>query len=224
MMRVAVYYTPQPDDPLFAEAATWLGRDPESDAPVPQPDITNIAEVTAEPRLYGFHATLKPPMRLKQGYQWFDVIGAATQVASRIAPFELPQLAVSDVHGFLALRETSACAPLQALADACVEHLDHLREPLTDDEIARRRRARLTSQQDAMLLRWGYPYVFETWFFHMTLTRRLNAAEKEVFMPAAEAYFERAIVRPRQVSDICLFVQPAANEPFVIEERLLLRG
>lgn len=224
MMRVAVYYTPQPDDPLFAEAATWLGRDPESDAPVPQPDITNIAEVTAEPRLYGFHATLKPPMRLKQGYQWFDVIGAATQVANRIAPFELPQLAVSDVHGFLALRETSACAPLQALADACVEHLDHLREPLTDDEIARRRRARLTSQQDAMLLRWGYPYVFETWFFHMTLTRRLNAAEKEVFMPAAEAYFERAIVRPRQVSDICLFVQPAANEPFVIEERLLLRG
>ena len=224
MMRVAVYYTPQPDDPLFTEAATWLGRDPESDAPVPQPDITNIAEVTAEPRLYGFHATLKPPMRLKQGYQWFDVIGAATQVANRIAPFELPQLAVSDVHGFLALRETSACAPLQALADACVGHLDHLREPLTDDEIARRRRARLTSQQDAMLLRWGYPYVFETWFFHMTLTRRLNAAEKEVFMPAAEAYFERAIVRPRQVSDICLFVQPAANEPFVIEERVLLRG
>jgi hypothetical protein len=35
-----------------------LGRDPESGAPTPQPDIPDIAEVTAEPRLYGFHATL----------------------------------------------------------------------------------------------------------------------------------------------------------------------
>jgi putative phosphonate metabolism protein len=223
-MRVAAYYAPRQDDPLFAEGATWLGRDPESGAPAPQPNIPNIGEVTAEPRVYGFHATLKPPMRLKEGRQWSDVVEAATQVANRAAPFELPRLAVSDVHGFLALRETSACAPLQALADACVEHLDHLREPLTDDEIARRRRAPLTSQQDAMLLRWGYPYVFETWFFHMTLTRRLNAAEKQVFMPAAEAYFARAIAAPRQVSDICLFVQPAAGEPFVIEERLKLRG
>ena len=224
MMRVAVYYAPQQDDPLFAESATWLGRDPENGAPAPQPNIPNIGEVTAEPRAYGFHATLKPPMRLKEGRQWSDVVEAATRVANRVAPFDLPQLAVSDVHGFLALRETSACAPLQALADTCVEHLDHLREPLTDDEIARRRRARLTSQQDAMLLRWGYPYVFETWFFHMTLTRRLNAAEKQMFMPAAEAYFARAITTPRQVSDICLFVQSAAGKPFVIEERLKLRG
>ena len=65
--RVAVYYAPLPDDPLFAASATWLGRDPESGAPAPQPDIAGIAEVTAEPRLYGFHATLKPPMRLPDG-------------------------------------------------------------------------------------------------------------------------------------------------------------
>lgn len=224
MMRVAVYYAPQPDDPLSAEAAAWLGRDPESDTPSPQPDIANIAEATAEPRLYGFHATLKPPMRLKDGRQWSDVAAAAMKLATGIAPFELPRLAVSDVHGFLALRETEPCAPLQALADACVEGLDHLRAPLTEDEIARRRRAKLTAQQDALLLRWGYPYVFEAWFFHMTLTRRLSADEKRVFMPAAEAYFARAIAIPRQVSDICLFVQPGLGEPFVIQERVKLRG
>lgn len=224
MMRVAVYYAPQPDDPLSAEAAAWLGRDPESDTPSPQPDIANIAEATAEPRLYGFHATLKPPMRLKDGRQWSDVAAAAMKLATGIAPFELPRLAVSDVHGFLALRETEPCAPLQALADACVEGLDHLRAPLTEDEIARRRRAKLTAQQDALLLRWGYPYVFEAWFFHMTLTRRLSADEKRVFMPAAEAYFARMIAMPRQVSDICLFVQPRPGEPFVIQGRVKLRG
>ena len=224
MMRVAVYYVPQSDDPLFADATAWLGRDPASGAPSPQPDIPGILEVTAEPRIYGFHATLKPPMRLKDGRQWPEVVAAATDLASSVAPFGLPPLAVSDVHGFLALRETEPCAPLQALADACVERLDHLRAPPADEEIARRRKARLTPLQDEMLLRWGYPYVFETWFFHMTLTRRLSADEKHVYIPAAQAHFARALAVPRRVTDICLFLQPGPGEPFVIRERLKLRG
>lgn len=222
--RVAVYYAPAVDDLLFAEGAVWLGRDPESDAPARQPDIAGIAEVTAEPRVYGFHATLKPPMRLVEGRQWSDVMQAADELARRIAPFELPRLAVSDVHGFLALRETVECPALQALADACVERLDPLRAPLTEAELARRRRAKLTVRQDEMLVRWGYPYVFGSWFFHMTLTRRLNAGEKRVFMPAAEAHLARAIALTRRVTDLCLFVQLAPGERFVIQERLKLRG
>ncbi len=222
--RVAVYYAPPPDDPLFAEAATWLGRDAESNVPAPQPDLPDIAAITAEPRLYGFHATLKPPMRLAAGRQWLDVLQAATELADRTAPFVLPTLAVSDVFGFLALRETSPCPALQGLADACVGHLDAYRAAPSDAELARRRRGGLTPQQDAMLRRWGFPYVFETWFFHMTLTRRLTAEEKALYQPAAEQYFARAIAIPRQVSDICLFVQPASGEPFVIAERLKLRG
>jgi hypothetical protein len=189
-----------------------------------QPDIAGITEVTAEPRLYGFHATLKPPMRLADGCEWADVVAAATQLADRIAPFDLPRLSVQDLHGFLALRETSPCAPLQALADACVEHLDPLRAPPSDAEIARRRRSNLTPRQDAMLLRWGYPYVFDTWFFHMTLTRRLSAAEKQHYLPAAESHVADAIATPRRVADLCLFAQRAPGEPFVIEERLTLRG
>jgi putative phosphonate metabolism protein len=222
--RVAVYYAPQPEDPLFAASANWLGRDPESGAPVPQPDIANIAEVTAEPRLYGFHATLKPPMWLAEGRQWSDVIEAAGRIAERTSPFDLPRLQVSDIFGFLALRETAPCPALQSLADECVEHLDPLRAPISDAELARRRRASLTAQQDKHLVRWGYPYVFDTWFFHMTLTRRLTADEKQTFIPAAEAWFARAILAPRRVTNICLFVQPAPGEPFVIEERLPLRG
>jgi putative phosphonate metabolism protein len=222
--RVAVYYAPAVDDPLFAEAAVWLGRDPESGAPVPQPDIADIEEVTAEPRVYGFHATLKPPMRLADGRHWIDVVQAAEELAADIAPFELPRLAVSDVHGFLALRETVDCPALQALADACVERLDPLRAPVTEAELARRRRAKLTARQDEMLVRWGYPYVLDTWFFHMTLTRRLSSEEKRVFMPAVEAHLARAIGAARRVTDICLFVQSAPGAPFVIEQRLKLRG
>ena len=222
--RVAIYYCPHPDDPLFAAAAAWLGRDPVSDAPTPQPDLPQIAEVTAEPRLYGFHATLKPPMRLAEGRSWDELLDATRTLAQRIAPFDLPPMAVSDVHGFLALRETEPSAALQGLADACVRELDAFRAPPTEAELARRRRHALTPQQDALLVRWGYPYVFEDWFFHMTLTRRLTTTEKAVFQPAAERYFTRPLLLPRRVADICLFVQPTPGAPFVIKERLPLTG
>jgi len=222
--RVAVYYGPWPGDPLFTAGAAWLGRDPESDAPAPQPDIPGIAEVTAEPRLYGFHATLKPPMRLAEGCRWSDVLTAARTLADRTAAFDLPRLAVQDLHGFLALRETISCAPLQALADTCVERLDSFRAPPSEAELARRRRAGLSTEQDAMLTRWGYPYVFASWFFHMTLTRRLTADEKARLQPEAEAYFVHALRASRRVTDICLFTQIAPDAPFVIAERLKLSG
>ena len=176
--RVAIYYAPLPHDPLTGLSSAWLGRDPVTGAALAQPAMDGIAEITAEPRSYGFHATLKPPMRLADGTNWGGFVAAVRAMGADIAPFALPALAVADLHGFLALRETEACAPLQALADACVERVDSFRMPPSEDELARRRRSRLSAEQDAMLVRWGYPYVFGTWFFHMTLTRRLSDAEK----------------------------------------------
>jgi hypothetical protein len=75
-----------------------------------------------------------------------------------------------------------------------------------------------------MLLRWGYPYVFSTWFFHMTLTRRLSDAEKSVIMPVAEDYFAPALAVPRYVEDICIFTQAAPDSPFTLAERMRLHG
>lgn len=220
--RVAVYYAPLPDDPLSLAAATWLGRDPTTNAPRPQPNLPDIQVITADPRLYGFHATLKPPMRLTGG--WDLLLRAADGLAARIAPFALPPLAVSDIHGFLALREAEPCPALQALADACVADLDPFRVPPTEAELAKRRQVGLTDEQDAMLVRWGYPYVFGTWFFHMTLTRRLTEAEKAIYRPAAQAHFAAAMAQPRRVQDVCLYTQAGAGKPFVIAERLPLRG
>jgi hypothetical protein len=201
-----------------------MGRDPESGAALPQPDIPGLQEVTAEPRLYGFHATLKPPMRLRAGATWDDVVSIAVNLAAGLAPFVLPPMAVADVHGFLALRETEPSPALQALADLCVAWLDEFRAALTDAELTRRHRAGLSAAQDAMLRRWGYPYVFGTWFFHMTLTRRLSADEKARYRPAAERFLAPALEEPRRVSDICLFTQDAPGRPFVLTARLPLRG
>ena len=223
-LRVAAYYAPALDDPLWQAGCTWLGRVPETAAALTQPDVPGIAEATAEPRGYGFHATLKPPFRLRGCYDWDDVMSAAQTVADRVTPFDLPPLKVADVKGFLALRECRACPPLQALADTCVTELDELRQPPEPDELARRRRAPLTPEQDALLVRWGYPYVFDSWFFHMTLTRRLGEDERAIFTAAAAAHFDGLLDRARRVADLCLFVQPAPGADFTIAERFALRG
>lgn len=222
--RVAIYYAPAAHDPITFASTSWLGRDPVSNAPVIQPELPDIAEITHDARTYGFHATLKPPMRLADGRVWNEFLDAANRLARTLKPFDLPPLAVMDLHGFLALRETRPSPALQHLADTCVEQLDMFRAPASDAELARRRRSPLTPEQDAMLVRWGYPYVFTTWFFHMTLTRRLTPAERAIYLPAAEAHFAAAIAQPRRVADICLFKQPAPGAAFTIAERLPLLG
>jgi putative phosphonate metabolism protein len=224
MARVAIYYAPLLDDPLTPLATSWLGRDPVTGAPAPQPPIPGIAEVTADPRRYGFHATLKPPMRLAEDRSWRELVTAVRAVAARIPPFDLPRLSVQDLWGFLAVRETEPCPPLQALADACVAELDDFRAPPSEAELDHRRASGLSAEQEAMLQRWGYPYVFGSWFFHMTLTRRLSEPEKAVFMPAAEAWLAPALAVPRRVVDIAIFTQAGSDAAFNIAERVRLRG
>ncbi len=223
-MRVAIYYAPQQNDPLWRLGSHWLGRDADTNAQLSQPSIPNIAEITADARMYGFHATLKPPMTPIATASWDAVVTAAEDVAGRVAPFNLPRLELADLSGFLALRDAEPSAELQALADICVEGLDHLRTPPTEAELARRRRSSLTDAQDAMLVRWGYPYVFKTWFFHMTLTRRLSASELSVYRPALEDVFADTLRAPRRVTDLCLFTQASPGAAFVLAERLPLRG
>ena len=122
--RVALYYAPEPEDPLSYAAASWLGRDAETNAPLPQPDIPGIFEATADPRRYGFHATLKPPFSITPGATWDGVVAATETLAASAAPFALPRLSVVDVHGYLALRETEPCPELHVLADHAVCALD----------------------------------------------------------------------------------------------------
>lgn len=222
--RLALYWAPDGDDPLHAAGSAWLGRDAATGQALPQPALAglDLAEVTAEARGYGLHATLKPPFRLAGGYA--SARDAAAALAARIAPFDLPPLAVHDLDGFLALRETAPCPPLHRLADACVEALDAHRAPPTEAEIARRRPERLSAAQRANLDRWGYPYVFGEWRFHVTLSRRLRPEERALILPAVTAHLGEAAAMTRRVGAISLFVQPAPGAPFTIAERLPLRG
>ena len=220
--RVALYYAPEPEDPLWQAGCGWLGRDPATGQDLAQPPLPGIGEITAAARHYGFHATLKPPMRLVPGAGWAALEAVARTLAASLAPFPLPQLAVTDLDGFLALCPTAPSPPLRAFADAAVAGLDHFRAPPDETEFARRQRADLTAQQSQMLARWGYPDVFDTWRFHMTLTRRLDGAERRTWRAAAEAHFGPALIAPRQVESLALFTQSGAAAPFRLATRLRL--
>ena len=221
-MRVALYYAPPITDPLHAAASAWLGRDAETNAPARQPDLPDIAAITQDARGYGFHATLKAPMRLAEGVTWDRFVAEAETLAAGIRPFDLPPLSVQDLHGFLAIRETEPSHALQALSDLCVAGVDHLRAPLSEAELAKRRKNTLPPVQEALLSRWGYTYVFGEFFFHMTLTRRLSAAEKAIYLPAATAHFAAVLDQPRRVTDLAIFTQAAPGAPFTIAQRIPL--
>jgi len=222
--RIALYYAPEPHDPLHQRASAWLGRDAFSGAELSQPAIAgiDIAEVTADARGYGFHATLKPPFRVQGDTQ--AALQAAQDFAARTAAFALPPLQITDLDGFLALREAEPCPPLQVLADGAVTALDPHRAPATESEIARRKPDKLSPRQREFLAFWGYPYVFAEWRFHMTLTRRLTPAENAIILPAVTDALGDAPAISRTVTDICIFAQAAPGAPFIILERLKLRG
>jgi len=98
-----------------------------------------------------------------------------------------------------------------------VEHFDLFRRPPDEAEIARRRKAKLTAQQEAYLQKWGYPYVFDEFRFHMTLTRRLTPEEKQSVMPAAQKHFAEVIGRELIIDQICIFRELNAQHPFTVE-------
>ncbi|MEM7488987.1 MAG: DUF1045 domain-containing protein [Pseudomonadota bacterium] len=158
--RYAIYWLPS--GPLGRVGARWLGWDVRAGTA-----IAGAAPETERPRRYGFHATIKPPFRLAPGVDDEQVRAAATALATGLEPVDLGPLSVTRLGRFLAL--TPARNPAD-LAVAVVAGLDDLRAPATAEELARRRAVGLTPEQDARLLRWGYPHVMDGFRMHLTLT------------------------------------------------------
>lgn len=217
--RVAVYYAPEAADPLWTAGTRWLGRDPERGLDLAQPPGLG-PELTSEAAGYGLHGTLKPPMRLAPGRSYPEFAAAVADLALSLRAFAMPPLSVQVLHGFLAIRDAAPSADLQALSDVTVATLDPFRAPLSETERDKRRRHGLSAAEEAMLARWGYPYVFQLWRFHLTLSRRLTEAEAALWRPLAEAYFAPSLTAPRTCRSLALFTQEAPGAAFSLAQRL----
>ncbi len=225
--RYALYAAPPAGDTLHNLAARWLGWDAESGidhAPaLPGFDPAEQATLTAEPRLYGFHGTLKPPFRLAPGQDIAALDQALTDFAVRRPAIVAPPLQVTQLGAFLALRPAMPCAVLDELAADCVQHFDGFRAPLNDTELAKRRAAGLSARQETYLAAWGYPYVLEEFRLHFTLTGRIaDAVQRTRIAAQLTQLFAPALAPEFRLEDICLFEQPLPGAPFRLRRRYRL--
>ncbi len=204
--RYAIYFTPE--GALAERGAAWLGWDAAAGAARAHPSLSGLPrpvdEITARPRKYGVHATLKPPFRLAAGRSEADLDAALAAFAEGRPVVLLHGLEVARLGRFLALRPVGETGRLEALAAAVVEVFDPFRAPPTEEEIARRRAARLTPRQEALLSRWGYPYVMEEFRFHMTLSGPLAPDELERTAAVLAGHFAPVLPAPFVVDGVTL--------------------
>ncbi len=210
--RYAIFYTPPPGE--FADAgARWLGWDSAQGCEATQPQVAglDVARLTRRPRKYGFHATLKAPFYLAPEQDADALVTAvATFAAHHKAQPTGPLLLRAD-HGFVALRPRTTPQGLRELAAAAVRAFDGFRAPLSDEDLARRRSVRLSPRQDAQLLRYGYPHIFEDFHFHMTLTGPLRGEREETVLTALQGVVDPALPANPVVDAITLMGQDAGG-------------
>ncbi|MBU1237327.1 MAG: DUF1045 domain-containing protein [Gammaproteobacteria bacterium] len=216
--RYAIYFAPQEDSAFAMAGSRWLGRDAIGDTPLAQPKCpgltsARLAELTGSARRYGFHATLKPPFHLRDERALPDLRRAIAALATRQQAFSF-HVQVASLSGFLAWLPTAEVDAIEAVARACVTELDDFRQAPTVAELVRRQSVGLNKTQEALLLRWGYPYVLEEFRFHMTLTDTVSGAEARALLAALEAGAAGHALEAIPFDSLCLFGEPAPGANF----------
>lgn len=229
-MRYAIYFALDADAQLMRLGNHWLGRDPFAGQSLVQPDVPGITaerfhQLTVSPRRYGFHGTLKAPFALKDGESEAALIEACADFAAAVSPFDLVGLDVHRLGSFLALTPTAQDKALNAFAALCVRNFEPFRAPLSSEDLERRRQTKLTPKQDRYVANWGYPYIFDEFRFHMTLSSKLDDdQDANVVALSAKDHFSPVANKPIACRQFGLYVEPQPGAPFVVQQIFNLTG
>lgn len=234
--RYAVYFAPGRDSAFWRFGCAWLGRDPETDEQLHRPSLSGpaaadwsdetVEAVTRAPAGYGFHGTLKPPFRLADGQSLDGLRTSFDDFADGRRAFDCESVAVQPLGRFIAFRITSDAAAMNALAADVVAHFDGFRRPAAEAELAKRRAAGLSARQDALLVEWGYPYVFDEFRFHMTLTGSIgDDGKRERLASSLRSMAQAQGAEGRlHVDGLALYEQPGTGRPFRLIHRRPFSG
>ncbi|MFK4823215.1 DUF1045 domain-containing protein [Paenochrobactrum sp. BZR 588] len=220
-MRYAIYFTPSSTDALLKIANNWLGRNPFTGEAVRRPVIKGLSveeldNMTISARRYGFHATIKAPFYLAPGYNEDDLLRALMLFASSIAPVTLPRLKIAALGSCFALMLKEPVPALQQLANDTVTALDKFRAPLSGQDFDRRKPETLEPAQLRNLQQWGYPYVFDEFHFHMTLTDKIEEKHRPKIAAILDDFFAPVLTDSVEISNLALFVEPEPGAPFEV--------
>jgi hypothetical protein len=136
----------------------------------------------------------------------------------------LGRLKVAPIAGFTALVPAGPENTVRALAGDCVTAFNDFREPLSARDRERRLASKLSPRQIELLDRWGYPYVFSEFRFHMTLTGRLPPHERARWLPALAAAFAPIAEANVDIDAISLLSQDDRDASFRIIARQPLQA
>lgn len=216
--RFAIYFAPSATSNLWERAATWLGRDAADgdlfDGPVAGIDRARLLNLTQSANRYGFHATIKAPMALADGATEEELRTALADFAAQHEPFSLGRLKLASLHGFLALIVDGEHERLQDFAAHVVEDFDPFRAPMSVKDRAARAGKGLSERQLELLDAYGYPYVFEQFQFHMTLTDQLAPEDAAEIAQAAATWFAPVLEDAVVLDRLALFHEPDTGKPF----------
>lgn len=221
-MRYAIYFSPSPDDALTRKASRWLGRNAfrgsEDDNDADQRDMT------AEPRRYGFHATLKAPFELADRSSEAELLSAFQDFTRTRQAFEIPDVIIDNLGPFFAIVPKAKSEALQDFAADVVAYFEPFRAALSPSDIARRRPQELSESQRRNLSQWGYPHVMDDFRFHMTLTGPVETKDRDRVRTLLMREFSDFTERSLAISGLGLFVERARGEAFTVHTWLPLAG
>jgi putative phosphonate metabolism protein len=225
--RYAVFYAPKQDSALADFGCSWLGWHAENKCAMDRPNIEGLSKneienITKTATRYGFHATLKPPFHLAEGKTVEQLDLAIQSMAASLSPLKAGPLKLAKIGSFIALVPSDGALEISTIADTCVSLLDGFRRPLSHVEVMKRRANRLSESQDALLLKWGYPYVMDEFRFHLTLSDRLEGEQMNRIYKSLETECAEILSHPFMIEDICLFGDPGNGQHFHLIKRYAL--
>lgn len=226
--RYALYYAPAADSALWRFGSATLGYDAVTGADIdfavpPGCEGLDWSDVTAEPRRYGFHATLKAPFELANGRNEGALRAFARNYVAGRPPVRLAGLSVNALGRFIALTPSEPSEELQRFAFDIVQAFEPFRAPLSQADLARRLQSPLTPAHRAYLEAYGYPYVDDAFRFHMTLTGSLPAEQVDgVKASLIWAYAEAALGGAVTIDRVAIFKQESRSSRFVLLDSIPL--
>ncbi|KIG09944.1 DUF1045 domain-containing protein [Caballeronia concitans] len=214
--RVALYHAPPASSAWWREGCEWLGRDAESGLE----NSTRVHAWTHAPRRYGWHATIVPPFHCAAGVALSDVLAAARAWASGVPRFDMP-VRLAQMNRFVALRaeQDDDDERLRDIAASALQALAPLRAKPSAQSIERRIHAGMSARQIELLRAWGYPYVFDEYRFHMTLSDSLDDTHARASI-MSEWTQRIGKLGALPVHGAALFVEPEPGAPFLLWQRL----
>ncbi|WP_267225084.1 DUF1045 domain-containing protein [Dyella silvae] len=216
-MRYAIYFCPAPASALASLGRDWLspGMTPNG---IPGIPLNRWNALLSDVRRYGWHATLRSPFTLSPDADLHDLRRVMRDVARAHAPIHLT-LRCTRLAGFLALRPVGDCRAINALANACVEAVEPLRLPLAEHDF-QRRASELDAIETHFLGRYGYPYVFERYRFHMTLSSPASVDEERALQRWLS--IRAAMLPAARIDALTLCVETSPGAAFEPLERVTL--